>query len=65
MDWQALIQELKAAGVTKAEIARTCGLSPTSLGELASGLVKEPRHGVGEAILLLHAKRVRVTKAAA
>ena len=62
MDWQAIIQDLRKVGVTQTEIARACGLSPQSIGELAQGIVKEPRHSVGDTILLMHSKRVVAPK---
>ena len=64
MDWQAIIQALRAVGVTQSDMARACGLSPQSMSELATGMVKEPKHSVGAVILELHRRHVVVLGAA-
>ena len=54
MDWPNLIDELKATGLTQAEIAGACDCSTGNLSELRNGIVKNPTYPLGKALVDLH-----------
>ena len=56
MDWKTLIQKLIDMGMTQQQIAAHCGVSQSSISDLASGNAKKPRFDTGAAIVEL-AKR--------
>ena len=51
-DWQKLIAEISAQGVTDYKIAQMLDIQLIQLGRLKRG--SEPRHSVGEVLLALH-----------
>lgn len=57
MNWQNIIQEIAAHGMTQAEIGKEVGLSQPSIADLAAGRQKDVRYTVGVALVALH-KRV-------
>ncbi len=54
IDWQALVLAIRAEGLSIKGIARRTGVSEYSIGFLSRGEVKEPRFGLGIALLELH-----------
>ena len=54
MDWNKIISEIKATGMTQAEIAASIGVAAGTLSELCSGIVKEPRWSRGDALIALY-----------
>lgn len=54
IDWQALVQAIRAEGLSIKGIARRTGVSDYKIGFLSRGEVKEPRFGLGVALLELH-----------
>lgn len=57
MDWNKLVEDLKATGLTQEEIAELSGMATGTLSELLSGKVKEPRWSKGDALIALHLER--------
>lgn len=57
MEWNKLVEELKEAGMTQAEIAEQIGVATGTLSELCTGKVIEPRWSKGDALIALHADR--------
>lgn len=57
MDWNKIIVEIKATGMTQEEIAYDIGVSVGALSELLNGKINEPRWSRGDALLSLHARR--------
>ena len=55
MDWNKIVTEIKAHGLTQAQIADEIGVSVGTLSELCSGKVAEPKWSKGDALLGLHA----------
>lgn len=49
--WATMIQDLRAAGLTLAQIGERVGLAIGSVGDIASGRTESPR---GDAAILLH-----------
>lgn len=54
MDWKLLIQNLISSGLTETEIAKDVGCSQPSVNQLKTGVVKEPKHRIGSALIELH-----------
>lgn len=57
MDWQKLINELIASGMTQAEIGTTTQLSQPTISDLSRGAIKDLRWAAGERLRRLHAER--------
>lgn len=55
--WQKRVRDLQAAGMTYKQIGEQTGISPSAVGDLASGRSKEPS-GDG-AVLLYHLHQLR------
>lgn len=58
MNWQLLVNELMAAGVTQVELAQECGCSQSSISDIRKGFIKHPRFDIGAALVALHKARV-------
>lgn len=59
MDWKKVIEEIKATGMTQAEIADKAGMGTGTLSELVNGHTVDPRFSNGQALLDLHKERVQ------
>lgn len=57
MDWNRVIVEIKATGMTQEQIAEQIGVSAGTLSELLNGKINEPRWSRGDALLALHSRR--------
>lgn len=57
MDWNKLVEDLKATGMTQKQIADHIGVATGTLSELLSGDVKELKWSKGDALITLHAER--------
>lgn len=57
--WPTLIQELNAADVSKSDISRQCDCGTSTVGDLSSGKVPDPRYSIGLNIVNLHRKLVK------
>lgn len=55
MDFKRILSDLQRAGLTQAEIAAACKYSQSGISDLARGATAQPRFGVGQALLALHA----------
>lgn len=64
MNWNEVVADIKATGMTQAEIAEAVGIAAGTLSELCNGKVIEPKWSKGQAILALHAERCGDKKAA-
>lgn len=53
-NWSALLQEMRATGMTQAEIAGAVGLSQASVSDLMNGEVKTTEYSRGLRILAAH-----------
>lgn len=54
MDWNKLISELEAGGLTQTEIAERCGCSQPYVSQLKAGLRASPAFDIGSALTALH-----------
>lgn len=59
MNWIELIADLKARGYSQPQIAERCGCVQSTISDLATGKLKDPRHAVGEILRAMHAKARR------
>lgn len=50
IDWPALIDEMRARGLTSAAIAEQCGCSATTIKEMRQG-IKTPLYSTGERVV--------------
>ena len=64
MDWKLLITDLKAYGLSRAQVASECKCGQATISELATGQTSDPRHGLGEKLRALHKKHARKNLAA-
>lgn len=53
MNWKALIESLMARGITMSAIAESVGAPLSTISEIVQGRTKEPRAGLGLALLAL------------
>jgi predicted transcriptional regulator len=58
MNWQLLVNELMAAGVTQVELAQECGCSQSSISDIRKGDIKHPRFDIGAALVAMHKSKV-------
>lgn len=58
-EWQLMLEELRAAGYTRAQVARETGMSPGAVSDLATGRTREPKAGNGWQIAALHKRVMR------
>ena len=58
MNWKQIIEDLLAAGLTRAEIVDRTGCHNSTLTELCGGQIQNPRFPVAQALIALHAKEV-------
>ena len=61
MNWPQLIQDLRTADMTQAQIAAFVGVNQSSISDLARGLTKKPSFEIGDKLQTLH-KRVQRRK---
>lgn len=65
MDWENLIRELRAFGLTQEGIASAIGVTQPTISALATGKAKEPSFTVGDKLRALHKRMSRkATKSA-
>lgn len=50
-DWPQVIADIRKHGLMVKAIARTVGVAPTTLGNIASGATREPCYSVGVRLL--------------
>jgi hypothetical protein len=55
--WQERIEDLEGVGMTREEIAKSCGMALSTLGDIATGRTKEPRGDAAVAMHQLHVER--------
>ena len=65
MNWKQLLTDLKTAGVNQAQIAQEAGCSQPTISDLFSGKLEMPRWAIGVALIDLHKKHMRKSKAGA
>lgn len=53
MDWNALIKRLNDRGWVQTQIAARVGAHQSTISELLNGVVKDPRHSLGAALVEL------------
>lgn len=58
MNWPELLQDLRAADMTQAQIASFAGAHQSTISDLATKRTKEPSFEIGNKLLTLH-KRVQ------
>ncbi|KFB68880.1 helix-turn-helix domain-containing protein [Candidatus Accumulibacter vicinus] len=59
MDFKQVIEDLLAAGMTQAGIAKKVGLTPPSIVDLTSGRQKSVKWEVGDALIRLHCEKCK------
>lgn len=59
MSWVELIGKLKEAGYTQPELARECGCAQSTISDLATGRLEDPRTSIADALRALAAKQKR------
>ncbi len=59
MDWPKILEDLREAGWTQAEIAERCGVAQPTVSDLQRGESKAPSFTFGVALMALHKKVVR------
>lgn len=64
MDWKKVVSDLMARGWRQVELAQLAGCKQATISELRSGAVKEPRYGVGRALMAIHESGVKPKVAA-
>ena len=64
MNWQKLISELSAAGVTQKDIAAQCACGQSTISEILRGAIKNPAYSIGKQLIDLHAEKLGADKAA-
>lgn len=64
MDWNLIISDIKASGMTQEQIAEVIGVSVGTMSELLNGKVTEPKWSRGDALLKLHQDRCASQRAA-
>lgn len=60
MDWTKLISDLKETGLNQAEMAIAVGCAQSTLSDLATGEITQPRWPIASALVDLHKKRMRI-----
>lgn len=63
MDWSKIVSEIKATGMTQAQIADEIKIATGSLSELCSGKISDIRWSKGNELLALHAARCGIKAA--
>ena len=63
MDWNKIVSEIKATGMTQAQIADEIKIATGSLSELCSGKISDIRWSKGNELLALHAARCGIKAA--
>jgi transcriptional regulator with XRE-family HTH domain len=64
MNWQEVIGDLVAAGMTQEDIAKDANCSQAFVSDLKNGHRKDCRYEVGAALVALHEKVLRKQQAA-
>lgn len=64
MDWMALIKRLTDRGWLQTQIAVRVGAQQSTISELGSGNIKEPRYTLAKALIDLDASKERPPKVA-
>jgi predicted transcriptional regulator len=59
MNWTAILDDLKAWGVSQYDIAAKCGCSQASISDLRLQKTANPNYPVGQKLLELHRKHKR------
>lgn len=59
MNFDRLIDDLCAVGLTQTEIAKFCNCSQSAISDLQRGESQQPRYSVGKALIDLHKKRCK------
>lgn len=59
MNWENLIRELRALGMTQEGIATEIGVKQPTISALATGKAKEPSFTVGDKLRSLHRRMTR------
>lgn len=57
MNWQTLIADLIAAGMTQMQISDACGAAQSSVSALARGKSTSPSFDLGMRLVTLHTER--------
>lgn len=56
MNWQTIITDLEASGMSQATIARAVPCAQPYISQLKSGVRKSPGYAIGAALVAMHAK---------
>ncbi|MGI4776922.1 MAG: hypothetical protein ACRYGA_02195 [Janthinobacterium lividum] len=57
MDWKSIIADIQLRGeLSQTQIAIACGCGQATIGDLIAGRTKNPRFGIGQALVALHKK---------
>lgn len=65
MNWQTLIADLIAAGMTQMQISVACGVAQSTVSGLARGESKSPSYDLGTKLVELHRSRAGTEPACA
>ena len=57
MNWQTIITELEASGMSQAKIARAVPCAQPYISQLKSGVRRSPGYAIGAALVAMHAKQ--------
>lgn len=53
MDWKKLITELSEKGLTQQAIAKFCGCAQSTISDLFTGEIKEPKYSIAVSLVNL------------
>ena len=53
MSWKTIIAEIQKRGLSQAQIASACKCGQATISDLAKGSTSEPRHKLGQALIVL------------
>jgi DNA-binding XRE family transcriptional regulator len=63
MNWPQIIEDIRTHGVNQATLAKMVGVSEETIGQLKRGLIREPKWGVGNAMLRIRDELLKTTEA--
>ena len=64
MDWKNLIADLRAQGMTQAEIGKHANASQSTICDISKGRIQDPRHSIGDRLCALHRRVMAKARAA-
>lgn len=62
-DFPAVVRALSASGYRQTDLARICGISQSSMSDIATGVTTDPSYSVGYQLMLLFREEASLTDA--